>query len=151
MAKSEEMILRGLISLEEGKYESIHGYYVGGRPMFVVFYDRKNRGCILVDIWRLSDACNRRDEERLARYVQKRPERFIELPANDSRREFETMCDFAWKKKIPELQYALGERRPMREFRWQVTELGLDEEWAKFRDDVYCKMFEEWEIENEIE
>ena len=60
------------------------------------------------------------------------------------------MCDFAEKKQIAELSYALGGDRPMKMFKKQVTELNLDMEWIEFRKRAYEKFIKEWIEEKEI-
>ena len=142
--RSEEIIRQRLTSLEEGMEEATHSYLTEDRPMYVIFYDKKNKGCVGVDLFGLSDTFYKKEEQRLADYVKARPERFIELPHNSSEQEWEIMCDFAEKKQIAELSYALSGDKPMRMFKRQVTALELDMEWVEFRNEAYEKFIKEW-------
>ena len=151
MARCEDMIRQCLMTLEEGReFTEYCNYYIEGRPVSVTFYDKKNKGCIAVDVWQLDDAFDRKDSERLAKYVLNRPKRFIELPSNSSSDEFEIMCEFAEEKEIAKLKNALSGRRPWRTFNFVVTELGLFDEWCSFRDRVYNELFEKWKKANKI-
>lgn len=51
MARCEDMIRQCLMSIEESRMLAEYGnYYIEGRPVSVTFYDKKNKGCIAVDI-----------------------------------------------------------------------------------------------------
>ena len=68
--------------------------------------------------------------------MKARPERFIKLPNNDSKKE--------WEIIIAELSYALSGDKPMKMFKKQVTALELDMEWVEFRNEAYEKFINEW-------
>lgn len=142
--EKRKRILQRLTTLEEGMEETTQSYLIEDHPMYVIFYDKKNKGCVAVDLFGMSDIRYKEEEKRLADYVKARPERFIRLPNNDSEKEWGIMCDFAEKKQISELSYALGGDRPMKMFKKQVTELNLDMEWIEFRKRAYEKFIEEW-------
>ena len=115
--KSKKIISQRLTSLTEGMEEATQSYLVEDHSMYVIFYDKKNKGCVAVDLFSLIDIRYKEEEKRPADYVKVRPERFIRLPNNDSEKEWGIMCDFAEKKQISELSYALGGDRPMKMFR----------------------------------
>lgn len=142
--RTEEIIRQRLTSLEEGMDEATHSYLIEDMPMYVIFYDKKNKGCVAVDLFGLSDTSYKKEEKRLADYVTARPERFIKLPNNDSKQEWEIMCNFAEKKQIAELSYALSGDKPMKMFKKQVTALELDMEWVEFRNEAYENFIKEW-------
>ena len=148
--KSKKIISQRLTSLTEGMEEATQSYLVEDHSMYVIFYDKKNKGCVAVDLFSLIDIRYKEEEKRPADYVKVRPERFIRLPNNDSEKEWGIMCDFAEKKQISELSYALGGDRPMKMFKKQVTELNLDMEWIEFRKRAYEKFIKEWIEEKEI-
>lgn len=76
--RSEAIICQRLTSLAEGMEEATHSYLIEDMPMYVIFYDKKNKGCIAVDLFGLSEPSYRKEEKRLADYVTARPERFIQ-------------------------------------------------------------------------
>lgn len=142
--RTEEIIRQRLTSLEEGMAEATQSYLIENLPIYVIFYDKKNKGCIGVDVFGLSEPSYKKEEQRLADYVKARPERFIRLPNNNNKQEWEIMCDFAEKKQIAELSYALGGDKPMKMFKKKLAELELDIEWVEFRNRAYEKFIEEW-------
>ena len=142
--RTEEIIRQRLTSLKEGMAEATQSYLIEDLPMYVIFYDKKNKGCVGADLFGLSEPSYKKEEQRLADYVKARPKRFIRLPNNDSKQEWEIMCDFAEKKQITELSYALGGDKPMKMFKKKLAELELDIEWVEFRNRAYEKFIEEW-------
>lgn len=64
--RTEEMIRQRLTSLEEGMAEATQSYLIEDLPMYVIFYNKKNKGCIGVNVFGLSDPSYKKEEQRLA-------------------------------------------------------------------------------------
>ena len=60
---------------------------------------------------------------------------YLEIPTSSSSEMFQVMMEFAQKQpadKMKVLLVALDGRKPFRQFKDKVLELGIDEEWFKF-------------------
>lgn len=136
----EKEIQDELISLDDGLSNTINPASMYGYPVFYTFYDRKNKGCIMVDCHKLTDFY----DEKLYDYVIKRPKRFI-LVTNDMfkleddiRRKFARKI--ANKENIPELLLTLDDDSRMK-FYEQIKFHSLEDKWTAYRLDYYDKNF----------
>lgn len=136
----EKTIRELLLSLDDGLDNTINPYRMYGYPAFDTFYDRRNKGCIMVDCHRLTDFY----DEELYEYVIKRPKRFI-LVTNDMleleddiRRKFARKI--AHRENIPELLSALDNDSSMK-FYEQIKIHSLADTWTAYRLDYYDKTF----------
>lgn len=146
----EEIIKEQLHSLNEGIIIASHGSYIEGCPLFVVYYDRENKGCVMLDEYKLSDIYDDNDEI-LSEFVSNHPERFIRVPHEIASHDYDLMEDFAYMKKNSKLIQALLGRKPMATFNDLVAELRLDKEWLDFRSNAYDEQFKKWAEEYDIE
>ncbi|MBO4780709.1 MAG: hypothetical protein J5497_08740 [Selenomonadaceae bacterium] len=146
----EGIIKEQLHSLDDGIQMASQGAYIEGCPLYVVYYDRENKGCLMLDEYHLSgfDDAN---EERLSAFVSNNPERFIRVPHEVASHDYDLMEDFAHIKKNPKLIRALQGRRPMATFNDLIAELRLDKEWLDFRYNAYDEQFKKWAEEYDIE
>ena len=51
----EKIIKQELHSLDDGIDMASNGAYLEGCPLFVVYYDKENKGCLMLDAYNLSD------------------------------------------------------------------------------------------------
>ena len=149
-SKIEKLIKEKLHSLDDGIQMARGGAYLEGCPLFVVYYDRENKGCIMIDEYNLSDIHDFADEI-LSKFVWNHPERFVRVPHEIACHDYDLMEDFAHMKKNPKLIQALLGRRPMATFNDLVAELRLDSEWLNFRYKAYDDQFKKWAEEYDIE
>lgn len=145
----EKIIKQELHSLDDGIDMASNGAYLEGCPLFVVYYDKENKGCLMLDAYNLSDV-RLDNEDMLLEFVYKHPERFVRVPHEIASHDYNLMEEFAYMKKNPKLIRALQGRRPMRTFNYLVAELGLENEWRGFRLDSYEEEFNEWKVQNGI-
>ncbi len=145
----EKLIKDNLHSLEAGIEMASDGGYFEGCPLFVVYYDKKNEGCLMLDEYGLS-GCRLEIDKILPKFVWNHPKRFIRVPHEIGSNDYDLMEEFAYMKKNSKLIQALQGRRPMATFNDLVIELGLRSEWFEFRSKAYDGAFEEWKEENGI-
>lgn len=145
----EKLIKENLHSLEVGMEVASDGEYFEGCPLFKIYYDRDNKGCLMLDEYRLS-GCHCKIDDILPEFVWKHPERFVRVPHEIGSHDYDLMEEFAYKKKSAKLISALQGKRPMATFNDLVIELGLRSEWFAFRSNAYDRAFEEWKEENGI-
>ena len=146
----EELIKERLHSLEDGIRIASDGAYIEGLPLFVVYYDRENKACLMLDEHHLNGFDDDNDEI-LSEFVSNHPERFVRVPHEVTSHDYDLMEDFAHMKKNPKLIQALLGRRPMATFNDLVAELRLDREWLNFRYKAYDDQFKKWAEEYDIE
>lgn len=146
----EEIIKEQLHSLDDGIQMASQGAYIEGLPLFVVYYDRENKGCLMLDKHHLN-GFNDDNDEILSEFVSNHPERFIRIPHEVASHDYDLMEDFAYMKKNSKLIQALHGRRPMATFNDLVAELRLDREWLNFRYKAYDDQFKKWAEEYDIE
>ena len=146
----EEIIKEELHSLEDGIRIASDGAYIEGLPLFVVYYDRENKACLMLDEHHLSGFADDNDEI-LSAFVSNHPERFIRVPHEVASHDYDLMEDFAHMKKNPKLIRALQGRRLMATFNDLVAELRLNREWLNFRYKAYDEQFKKWAEEYDIE
>jgi len=136
----EQRIRELLLSLDDGLNNTINPYRMYGYSAFDTFYDRRNKGCIMIDCHRLTDCY----DEELYEYVIKRPKRFILVTSDmleledDIRRKFARKI--AYEKRIPELLSALDNDSSMK-FYEQIKIHFLEDTWTAYRLDYYDKTF----------
>ena len=94
----EEIIKEQLHSLDDGIQMASQGAYIEGLPLFVVYYDRENKGCLMLDKHHLN-GFNDDNDETLSEFVSNHPERFIRIPHEVASHDYDLMEDFAYMKK----------------------------------------------------
>lgn len=95
------------------------------------------------------------DNVRLAIDVLEHYEDYVTLPDRFEIHEYEMMEDFSYAvqddRKMNILLDAIRGRGAFRRFKDCVHELGLTDDWYRYRDDCYKRKAIEWCDENEIE
>ena len=148
-SKIEKLIKEKLHSLDDGIQMARGGSYLEGCPLFVVYYDRENKGCIMIDEYNLSDIHDYTDDI-LSEFVWNHKERFVRVPHEIASHDYDLMVDFANMKKNAKLINALQDFRPMATFNYLVGKLDLDKDWFEFRNNAYDEQFKEWAEEHDI-
>lgn len=143
MKNIEAIIKKELHTLNEGIDTAREGAYMEGLPLFVVYYDRENDGCLLLDENKIGDIFDNYDEI-LSKFVWNHPERFVRIPHEFWSQDYDLMVEFAEKYDILELISALQGQKPMATFNYRVGKLGLEKEWRIFRDSACEEKFEKW-------
>lgn len=146
----EEIIKENLHSLEDGIQIASEGAYLEGCPLYVVYYDRKNKGCLMLDLYRLSDWRDEYDDVIEQFVMDDNSGRFVKVSYEIATHDYDLMEEFAYMKRKQSLISALQGDRPMRTFNYRVAKLGLDREWDAFRFEAYDKGFEDWKKANKI-
>ena len=75
---------------------------------------------------------------------------YVRLPSLDELNEYSIMEDFAEEKGRKELFNALGGSRPFRRFKDTAENIGLIDEYYRFRTNAYARIAREWCEENDI-
>ena len=150
MRNIEKIIKERLCSLDDGIWIASKGAYIEGCPMDVVFYDRKNKGCLMLDLYRLSYWRDEYDDVIEEFVKNDKSGRFVKVPYEIATHDYDLMEKFAYMKRKQSLISALQGEKPMRTFKYRVAKLGLDREWEAFRFEAYDKGFEDWKKANKI-
>ena len=89
------------------------------------------------------------DFAELAEKIDSSPD-YVQMPSQWDIHEYQIMESFAEEKKSGVLFRMLRGRKPFRHFKDKINELGIDQEYYRFRHQAFYEICRNWCEENDI-
>ena len=153
MSKNEEQmknLQENYLPTEEAICMAINSGKVHGVLMHCIFYDKRLKSFLVVDMHGVSDY-ETKSEKKLREKIQKNPQRFIKFPQFTSRDNWEIMLEFAEEKDDENLISALNGNNAFSDFYSEINaSRSLSTEFGMFQKNYYNEIFANWREEHGI-
>ena len=126
-------------ALSEAILDASNMQTIYGVPIFCYYWDRDQRACLMLDPYNFTGSFDTREED----FVYEHAERFVRLPTFTSSDIFQLMVTFAAETDT-RLSRALEAKYPMNRFNDVAHEIGLYDDWQKYRNDYLREIYLKW-------